>query len=221
MAIAADRDLDVQTLVSDELAWTPEVDAAGIGVAVEDGTVTLSGEVDTYAERLAAKHAALRVRGVRAVVDNLSVHPKTAMSVTETDIAREVERALRASTNVSDTVKAEIDEHHVTLIGEVDWDYQRRAAARAVHYLRGVHTVSNMITLASRPTAADTEERIKNAFVRNARLDASHIHASVTGSKVTLTGTATSWAERRHAAHVAWASPHVTDVDNQITVRPL
>ncbi|MCE7481820.1 BON domain-containing protein [Microbacterium profundi] len=71
-------DAEVQRTVLQELQWTPDVDDAGIGVAVEDGTVALSGEVDSYSERLAAKHAALRVRGVSAVIDNLTVHSKSS-----------------------------------------------------------------------------------------------------------------------------------------------
>lgn len=219
MTIATDKDLDVRARVSEELEWTPDVDAAGIGVAVEDGAVTLSGEVDDYAERLAAKRAALRVRGVRAVVDNLTVHPRAPWPVTETDIAKEVERALRAASNVPDTVKAEIDGHNVTLIGEVDWHFQRHAALRAVQYLRGVFTVNNMIALKPRPSAADTEQRIRSALTRNAQLDADTIHVSALGGKVTLTGTVKSWAERTQAGNAAWASPHVTDVDNRIIVR--
>lgn len=219
MPIATDGDLDVQILVTDELEWTPDVNAAGIGVAVVDGTVTLSGEVDTYAERRAAKRAARRVRGVRTIVDDLRVHPRSSTPVTETDVAKEVNRALARTANVPDTVQAEIDGHNVTLTGEVDWDYQRTAAKRAVQYLRGVYTVNSMITLKARPSAADTEERIRKALVRNAQLEAQGIHVRAEGNKVVLTGTVKSWAERRQAAHTAWASPHVTDVDNRIEVR--
>lgn len=216
---AIDNDFDIQTLVIEELEWTPDVDAAGIGVSVEDGAVTLSGEVDNYAERLATKRAALRTRGVRAVVDNLTVHPKNSGTVTETDIGKEVERALRAAVNVPDSVKAEVEGHSVTLSGEVNWDYQRSAAKRAVQYLRGVYTVTNMIRLKARPSATDTEERIKNALVRNAQIDAKTIDVKTNGGRVTLTGIVKSWAERRQAGNAAWASPHVTDVDNQIVVR--
>lgn len=219
MSIAIDTDLDVQTLVSEELEWTPDVDAAGIGVAVEDGAVTLSGEVDTYAERLSAKRAALRVRGVRAVVDDLAVHPKASGTVSETDIAKEVERALKGTSNVPDTVKAEIDGHSVTLTGEVPWDYQRRAAKRAVQNLRGVYTVYSTITLQPRPSGTDTEARIESALTRNAQLDAKTIAVKVTGNKVTLTGTVRSWAEKNQAAAAAWSSPHVGEVDNRIIVR--
>lgn len=219
MPIATDSDLDVQILVNDELEWTPDVDAAGIGVGVADGTVTLTGEVDSYAERLAAKRAARRVRGVRTIVDNLSVHPRSPHPITETDIAKEVNRALSRTANIPDTVQAEVDGHNVTLIGEVDWDFQRTAAKRAVQYLRGVYTVNSMITLKARPSAADTEERIRNALTRNAQLEARRIHVRAEGDKVILTGAVKSWAERRQAANAAWASPHVTDVDNQIEVR--
>ncbi|WP_407361163.1 BON domain-containing protein [Microbacterium sp. LBN7] len=221
MPIATDSDLDVQILVIDELEWTPDVDAARIGVAVADGTVTLSGEVDTYAERLAAKRATRRVRGVRTIVDDIRVHPRSANPVTETDIAKEVNRALARTANVPDAVQAEIDGHNVTLTGEVDWDYQRTAAKRAVQYLRGVYTVNSMITLKARPSAADTEERIRKALVRNAQLEGHGIHVRAEGDKVVLTGTVKSWAERRQAANTAWASPHVTDVDNRIEVRGL
>ncbi|WP_022886157.1 BON domain-containing protein [Glaciibacter superstes] len=212
-------DQDIQTAVQDELKWTPDVDAAGVGVAVEDGAVSLSGEVDDYSERLAAKRAALRIRGVTAVVDDLVVHPKSGWTVTETDIAKEVERALNWASNVTDTVKAEIKDHAVTLTGQVSWDFQRQAAKRAVQYLRGVNSVNNMITLTARPSAVDAEERIKNALTRNAQLDAKTIDATVSGNKVTLTGTVRSWAEKRQAGNAAWASPHVTDVDNRIVIR--
>ena len=212
-------DQNIQTAVQEELEWTPDVDAAGIGVAVEAGTVSLSGEVDSHAELVAAKRAALRVRGVTTVVNDLTVHPKSSWSVTETDIAKEVEHALTWSSNVPDTVKAEIKDHSVTLTGEVDWDFQRQAAKRAVQYLRGVYTVESRITLAARPSSADAEERIKNALTRNAQLDANTIDAKVSGNKVTLTGVVRSWAEKQQADLAAWASPHVTEVENHIIVR--
>lgn len=217
--ILALSDRDIQTSVQNELEWTPDVDAAGIGVAVEDGTVSLSGEVDSYAERLAAKRAALRVRGVNTVVDNLIVHPDSTSKVTDTDIAKEIEHALTWATNVPDSVKAEVKGHNVTLTGQVNWDFQRQAAKRAVQFLRGVNSVNNMITLNARPSAEDTEERIKNALIRNAQLDANAIDVTVSGNKVILTGKVRSWAEKQQAGNAAWASPHVTDVDNRIFVR--
>lgn len=220
MSVTPRTDGDIQTAVQDELEWVPEVDADGIGVAVEDGAVSLFGEVDSYAERVAAAKAALRVRGVNAVVNNLSVHPKSSSPVTETDVAKEVKRALRSASAVPDTVKAEIQGHHLTLSGEVEWDYQRQAAKRAVRQLRGVYLVDNEVTLKERPSADDTEQRITEAITRNAQLDAKAIHVSVDGTTVTLTGTVHSWAERQQANSAAWASPHVMDVTNQLIVTP-
>lgn len=220
MTKATDTDYDVQTAVQDELDWTPDVDAAGIGVAVDGGTVSLSGEVDNYAELMAAKRAALRVHGVNAVVNNLTVHPNSNWPITETDVAKEVSRALRWSSNVPDTVKAEIDEAAVTLTGAVDWEYQRQAAKRAVQYLRGVESVDNQITLTPRVSAFDAEARIKNALTRNAQIDAKAINVAVSGNKVTLTGIVRSYAEKKQASQAAWSSPHVMEVNNQITVHP-
>lgn len=214
-------DMRIQDLVRDELEWASDVDAANVGVAVNDRTVTLSGEVHDYSHLLAAKRAALRVRGVTAVVNDLRVHPPTSLVVTETDIAKEVDRALRGATNIPDTVKAEVNGSHVTLSGQVRWDFQRRAAEHAVQHLRGVHSVRNSIALAPRAAADDTAARIKHAIIRNAQLDAKTINVAATGNKVTLTGTVRSWAEKRQAEAAAWSSPHVTQVDNHITVLAL
>lgn len=217
-AIATRTDTDLKVDVLDELNWTPDVDAANIGVAVKDGTVSLSGEVDKYSARLAARRAALRVRGVVTVIDEMTVRPVSGSPVTETEIAEEVQRALKWTSDVPDTVKAEINGHQVTLTGQVDWDFQRRAARRAVQYLHGVYMVINLITLHSRASASDTEARIASALKRNAELDAAAIHVSVTGNKVILTGNVRSWAEKRQAEFAAWASPHVNEVDNRIQV---
>lgn len=219
MRVSSDPDHDIQSAVQEELEWTPDVDAAGIGVAVETGVVSLSGEVDNHAERVAAARAALRVHGVSTVVDNLIVHPRNNWSVTETDIGKEVKRALAWASNVPDTIKAEVSDRVVTLTGQARWDFQREAARRAVQYLRGVFSVDNQITLTERPSAADTEQRIKDALTRNALLDAKSIDATVSGNKVTLSGTVRSWAEKHQAGQAAWASPHVTDVDNRIVVQ--
>jgi osmotically-inducible protein OsmY len=166
MSVTARTDRQIQAAVEAELEWTPDVDAAGIGVAVDDSVVSLSGEVDDYAARSAAKRAALRLHDVTAVVNDLDIHPKTVLSVSNVDIGKEVIHALKSATNVPDTVKAEIDAHSVTLTGQVDWDFERRAAKRALRYLRGVHSVENRITLTPRASAVDTGEGIRRAILR-------------------------------------------------------
>lgn len=215
----ASTDRDIHAAVEAELDWTPDVDAAGIGVAVAEGVVTLTGEVEFYSQRTAAKRAALRVRDVTAVVNDITVRPEPRSSVSEAEIGKAVDYALRSTTNVPESVKAEIEGHAVTLTGQVKWDFQRRAAARAVEHLHGVTSVDNRITLTPRVSAADTKQRIESAILRNAMLDASSIDVVVAGDKVTLSGQVRSWAERRQADLAAWSSPHVSEVYNHILVR--
>jgi osmotically-inducible protein OsmY len=219
MSIAFDNDLDVQSDVQDELAWTPDVDAADIGVAVRAGTVELFGQVDSYSEKVAAERAAHRVHGVRTIVNEVRVHPKINRPVSSDDIAKEVDRALRWAVNVPSTVQAQVDDHVVTLTGDVDWDFQRKAAVKSVQHLYGVHDVNDKMTLRIRPAVADTEQRIKQAIERNAELDGSTVHVTTSGNTVTLTGTVHSWTEKQQAARTAWASPHVLDVHNEILVQ--
>jgi len=212
-------DLSIQESVQSELEWTPEVDAAGIGVAVDDGVVSLSGEIGSYAERAAANRAALRVRGVGAVVDDLVSHPKSASwIVTDADIAKSVRNALESTATVPKSVKATVNGGTVTLTGEVQWEFQRASARHAIARLRGVTLIDNRISLFPRPSSTETSKNITEALVRNATVDADRITVTTDGTKVTLTGSVKSWAEKRQAGFAAWASPHVADVDNRITV---
>ncbi|MBT2476276.1 BON domain-containing protein, partial [Microbacterium sp. ISL-103] len=202
-------DRDVQRAVSQELQWTPGLDDAAIGVAVTDGSVALSGQVNSYSERLAVKHAALRVRGVSTVVDDMVVRPVHGAQITDTDVAREVDHALHATANVPNTVKAVIDDGEVTLMGEVEWDHQRRSAKRTVQHLRGVRNVNSLITLSARPSAEDATERIRGAILRNAAVDANAVSVAIEGTTAILTGTVRSWPENSQAADADGASPHV------------
>jgi osmotically-inducible protein OsmY len=211
-------DHELQQAVWSELDWTPEVDASHIGVAVTSGAVTLTGEVPSYSALLAAKKAALRVRGVTALADDLTVH-YIGGPVTDTDIAEAALSALRANSMVpQDTVKVEVRNHAITLTGNVDWNYEREAAAHIVEHLRGVKTVQNLITLNDRASAFDTKTRIKHAIARQAALDAEKILVEVDGTEVTLTGSVANWNERKAAGKAAWASPHVTAVHNKLDV---
>lgn len=210
-------DKAIREAVEEELDWTPEVNAAHIGVSVDGGRVMLSGQVDSIAEQTAATKAALRVNGVKAVEDDLAVR-RDPGSYADEDIQHSVDRILEWTSGVPSTVKATVNQRKVVLTGQADWNYQRVAAAKAVGRVFGVVSVDNRITLKRRPTADDTAERIKNAFVRNATLDANTITVSVSGSEVTLTGTVHSWAEKKQAGLAAWSSPNVTNVRNEITV---
>lgn len=215
-------DHEIQSGVESELDWAPGIDAAGIGVSVEDGAVALHGEVDSFAERRAAVRAAFRVRGVTTVTDGLTVRETSHIwSIPETDIARGVEKAIAWLTTPPNSVRAEVTEQRVVLTGEVQWNYERVQAERAVERVAGVAVVENRITLAKRASATDTAERISNALARNAALDAKRITVTARGDAVTLEGAVSSWAELKAAENAAWSSPHVSVVDNHLVIRPL
>lgn len=210
-------DKAIREAVEAELDWTPEVNAAHIGVSVDGGRVMLSGLVDSIAEQTAAAKAAFRVNGVTGVENDLAVR-RDPGSYADADIQQSVDRILEWTSGVPSSIKATVHQRTVVLTGEADWNYQRVAAGKAVGRVFGVEHVDNRITLKRRPSADDTAERIKNAFVRNATLDANTITVKVNGSEVTLSGTVHSWAEKKQAGLTAWSSPNVTDVKNDIIV---
>ncbi|MWV59772.1 BON domain-containing protein [Rathayibacter sp. VKM Ac-2754] len=214
----ARTDQMIQIAVQDELNWTSGVHAAQIGVAVEHGAVTLSGEVRTYVERLSACRAALRVHGVRTLVDELAVRSERSLTINETDFAESVQGALTSEVFVPETVKAEIHGRSVVLMGEVHWDYERESARKAVARVNGVEDVTSVITLRARPSATDALQRISEALVRDATVDAGRIEARLDGTRLTLSGTVSSWPERRAAERAAWSSPSITHLQNDLVV---
>lgn len=131
--------------VLDEIGKDPLLDAWEIGVAAEDGVVTLTGTVDTLLKKLAAAQAAKRVGAVRSVAND--IHVRAAHERTDTDIARDAMHRLRNNLAVPVTVQAVVCDGYITLDGSVTWMHQRAAAEAAVRYLPGVKGVSNAIVL--------------------------------------------------------------------------
>jgi osmotically-inducible protein OsmY len=203
--------------VERELEWEPGVDERRIGVSVIDGVVTLTGQVSSYAERWKAERTVERVTGVRGIANDLEVIPTGEQS--DTDIARAAVDALKWDITVpSDRIKVKVDKGWVTLTGEANWDFQRRAAERAVRNLTGVTGLTNLITVMPGVKPQNVKQMIERTFTREAVLDANNIQVEVNGSDVTLRGTVRSWIERHEAEKAAWAAPGVTAVHNFITV---
>jgi osmotically-inducible protein OsmY len=209
----------IQRDVLAELKWDARVQPNEVGVAVKDGIVTLAGWVDSYIKKWAAEEAAHRVPGVKAVVNDIEVRLPTSAERTDPDIAAAVVRALEWDAGIpASRLDITVSNGWVTLKGEVEWQYQRQDAERVVRRLVGVRGVTNLITVKPRLTAQELKQRIEQALVRNAQLDAQRITVEVQGSKVVLSGTVRSWAEREEAERVAWLAPGVTEVENRIRI---
>jgi osmotically-inducible protein OsmY len=216
-------DSDIKRDVEDELKWDPNVHATDIAVAVKNGVVTLTGFVPSYAEKFAAERAAKRVAGVVGLANDLEVRLPGVDERPDPEIARDVAAELKIWLPQSwENIKSVVKNGWVTLEGEVEWNYQREYAERAVRWIKGVKGVSNLIQLKPRTAPAPTEikQRIEEAFRRSALIDANRVTVEANAGEVILKGTVRSWAERQEAERAAWAAPGVVKVDNRIVVSP-
>ena len=211
-------DNSLQQAVLDELKWEPSVNAAHIGVTAKGGVVTLSGDVSSYTEKLAAARAARRVNGVKGVAEDIKVHYSFS-KVDDTDIAQKALQTLSWDIEVPDErVKVEVEDGWVTLTGTVNWNYQRNAAEADVRKLKGVLGVIDNISINPTVQASDAREKIRTALKRNAAVEADNISIAIEGGKVTLSGEVNSWGEDDIVRSTAWAAPGVTEVVDNLVV---
>jgi osmotically-inducible protein OsmY len=221
-AAAHQTDEDIQREVHLELKWDARIAPNEIGVAVKNGVATLTGEVDTFSKKWAAERAALRVRRVKGVANEIEVRLPSPDQPTDTEITEAATRALALNSVVpEDAIKVTVSRGWVTLRGEVPWQYQRYEAERVVRNLRGVRSVSNLVTVRPRtgPSPDELRRKIEDALVRTAETDAESITVTTDGNKIILSGTVRSWAERREAERVAWLAPGVAEVENRIRLQ--
>lgn len=209
----------IQRDVTQELQWEPSLRDNDIAVGVREGVVTLGGFVDSWAEKGQAERAATRVKGVKAIANELEVKIPGPCVRTDAEIARAALQALAWDVAVpQERIRVTVEKGWITLEGQVDWYYQKQAAERAVRQLTGVRGLFNFIMLAVRTAPGDVKKRIKEALHRAADLDAERITVEITGNKVILTGTARSYSELMDVERAARNAPGITEVENHVAI---
>ena len=212
-------DITLRQLILDELEFEPSIDAANIGVAADNGVITLTGHVSTYAEREAAERATRRIKGVKAIAQDIEVRPAGTHKTADDEIAKRAVNTLGWHVTVpKDAVQVKVQNGWITLNGRVEWQYQKTAAADAVRDLSGVVGVSNMIEVTPHASSVDVKKRIEDAFRRDAEIEAKAININVADGKVTLQGKVKTWSERQAAEHAAWSAPGVRSVEDRLLV---
>jgi VCBS repeat-containing protein len=210
---------ELQADVQNAIKWEPLLHAAEIGVTAKDGVVSLTGEVDSYNKKIEAESAAKKVIGVKALVEEIEVKFPNSWIKTNIEIANEVLQALKTNLSVpTDKVGVKVEDGWVTLDGDLSWNYQKDAARNAVNYLSGVKGVTNNITIKPATNNAIEKKDVEDAIGRSWSVDDSDIKVSVSGSTVTLTGTVNSWYQRDEAERIAWKTPGIWNVLNELEV---
>ena len=213
------NDVTLRQNILAALEFEPSLDAVHIGVAVEDGIVTLAGHVRSYAEKLTAELLTQRIRGVRAIAEEIDVRFPEDKKTADDEIAQRALNIIAWDTTIpDDTIKVTVRKGWITLSGEVEWHFQRAAAESAVRRLTGVAGVVNLLSIRPRLDVSNIKTRIEGALKRDAEIEADGIQIRVSGSKVILEGTVHAWRERSVAERAAWATPGVTAVEDHLAV---
>ena len=209
-------DVHLRDSVMQELEWDSQFDASAVGVVAHDGMVTLTGYIDTYSGKLAAERAVKRVRGVRAVANDIEV--RLGIERTDADIATDAAHALNLRAGFPESVQAVVHGGHITLSGTVPTLFQRAVAEKAVHHIKGVKGIVNRITVAPSATSTDPAAQIAGALRRESDVNADGIEVTLSGDTAVLKGTVRSWRERETVERAAMHSPGISHLVNLLVV---
>ncbi len=216
------NELRLRDDILDELAYEPVVDAAHIGVAVDQNVVTLTGHVGSYAQKIAAISAVRRVKGVQGIADEIDVRSSPDEKTSDDEIAkRAINMLIWDSVVPSDAIQVTVHNGLVTLTGKVNWQYQKSSAERDVRKLSGVRAVINNIEIEPHAKAENVRNKIEAALKRHAEVEAKDIRVTVRDdSEVVLDGKVRSWDEKAAVENAAWSAPGVKNVRDRLTIGP-
>jgi len=213
-------DAQIQQDVTNELKWNAMLSTTDITATVTNGVVTLTGTVNTYANKPAAEKACMRISGVKSVNNEIEVRVTSTSKRTDADLTEAITNTLKWHSLIpQDKIRVRVEDGWSTIEGEVEWEYQKNAARGLVDNLIGVRGVTNLVKVVPPvSTPKEIKEKLTACYARHAGIDPTKIKVEVTGSKVTLTGTVRSLAEKKEAEYTALSAPGVTHVDNLLDV---
>jgi osmotically-inducible protein OsmY len=212
-------DGQLQLDVLNELKWEPGVEHEKIGVAVDNGVVTLSGLVPSYSQKLLAEQVVRRVKGVRAVAEEIEVRLVFQPKTSDPELAKRVADILEWNSLIPhDKVKVTVEDRVVKLTGDVDWGYQKDLAFKDASKISGIIRVDNLIKVSPTINKEVIRDKIEDAFERQADLEADKIQVRTEGHRVILSGKVNSWNQRSIAERAAWAAPGVTQVEDNLVI---
>ena len=210
---------ELQRDVQNAISWEPLLHAAEIGVIANDGIITLTGEVDTYSKKIEAENATKNVIGVKAIVEKIEVKLPNSWVKSDSDVAQEVLLAFKSHFSIPDqSIKVKVENGWVTIDGEVAWNYQSEAAKNVITYLPGVKGVTNNIKIKTETDDLIEKRSIEEAIARNWSINHTDLKVSVSGTTVTLSGIVDSWRQKEDAARIAWNTPGIKHVVNDLEV---
>jgi osmotically-inducible protein OsmY len=210
---------NLQNKVIEALQWEPILNKTEIGVTADNGIVTLTGFVDSYAKKLKAEETIKNIKGVQALVEKIEVRFGVDGAVTDTEIANEVVNALKWNWEIpNNAIKVKVENNWVTLEGELQWNYQRETAKKIVDNLSGVRGVNNKLTIKTELHDKIEKDIILAAIARDWSINGDEVEVTVLDKKVTLTGLVHSLYQKHQAEKIVWSTPGVWFVENNLEV---
>jgi len=210
---------ELQNDVQAAIKWESLLSTSDIGVVANSGIITLSGSVDSYSKKIAAENAAKSIKGVKAVVEKLKIEFSSWNSKSDIEIAAAILNAIKWNWEVlNDNVKVKVEDGWVTLDGTLQWNYEKEAAQRAVSNLTGVRGITNNILIQPESGITVSQKDIEMALKRNIFIDPSDIDVEVYGNNATLKGSVDSWYQKNLAGKIAWNTPGIVHVNNELDI---